>query len=213
MTEHDFLSLPVRDFIEVLSSAQPVPGGGGACALVGALAAALGGMVGSLTLGKKKYADVQEDILLLGEKTRALIGELEGLVRQDADVFEPLSRAYGMSQDTPEQKAEKERVMEEALKEAARVPLTIMEKCGEAVPLLKEYAEKGSRIAVSDAGTAAAFCRAALLGARLNVSVNTRLMKDRAAAEALDAKAEELARIGTAGADAVYEDVLGRLSV
>lgn len=107
-------------------------GGGGASALVGAIGTALGNMVGSLTLGKKKYADVQDDIIALKAKADALQAELLGLVQKDAEMFEPLSKAYGLPKETEEEKAEKARVMEAALKDACSVPVEIMEKICEA---------------------------------------------------------------------------------
>ena len=104
-----------REFVEVLATKAPVPGGGGASALTGAIGTALGNMVGSLTVGKKKYADVEEDIIALQEKSDALQEELLNLVEKDAEVFEPLSKAYGLPKDTPEQQAEKDAVMEKCL--------------------------------------------------------------------------------------------------
>ena len=152
-----FTQLSCEKFVEELASKAPVPGGGGASALVGAVGAALGNMVGSLTVGKKKYADVQEDILALKARTDKLQAEFLALVERDAEVFEPLSRAYGLPKDTPEQQAEKTRVMEAALKEACAVPLHIMEKCGEAIELHREFAAKGTALAISDVGVGVIF--------------------------------------------------------
>ena len=97
------------EFVEVLASKAPVPGGGGASALVAAVGTALGNMVGSLTVGKKKYADVEEEMYQLKEKATALQKEFLHLVERDAEVFEPLSKAYGMPRETEEEKAEKAR--------------------------------------------------------------------------------------------------------
>ena len=182
------------EFIELLASKAPVPGGGGASALAAALGTALGNMVGSLTVGKKKYAGVETRIYEMKARCDALQAELLDLVQQDAEVFEPLSRAYGMPKDTEEQKAERERVLEAALDLACGVPLKIMEKCCEAIALMEEFAQKGSRLALSDAGVGSAFCRAALEGAALNVFINTKLMKDRARADELNEKAEAMLR-------------------
>ena len=148
-----------REFIEALSSKAPVPGGGGAAALMGAIGTALGDMVGSLTLGKKKYADVQEDVIRLKEAAAQLEQEFLELVQADADVFEPLSRAYGLPKETEEQRRHKAEVMEKALTEAAGVPLRIMECCGRAICLVAEMEKIGSVIAISDAGCAAAGLR------------------------------------------------------
>ena len=193
-----FSTVPCDEFVTVLASKAPVPGGGGASALVGAVGTALGNMVGSLTVGKKKYAAVEEEMQELKAKADVLQKELLHLVERDAEVFEPLSKAYGMPKETEEEKAEKARVMEAALKEACSVPVEIMEKCCEAIDLLVEFAAKGSVLAISDAGVGAAFCKAALEGASLNVYINTKSMADREYAESLNKKC-------------VFESVLGRL--
>ena len=187
-----FSTVPCNEFVDVLSSKAPVPGGGGASALVGAVGTALGNMVGSLTVGKKKYADVEEEMYSLKEKATKLQEELLRLVERDAEVFEPLSKAYGMPRATEEEKAEKARVMEIVLKDACSVPMEIMEKCCEAIELLEVFAEKGSTLAISDAGVGAAMCKAALLGASLNVYINTKSMKNREYAEELNAKCDAM---------------------
>lgn len=196
-----------EEFISVLAGSAPVPGGGGASALVGAIGTALGNMVGSLTAGKKKYADVQDEILELKAKSDKLQKELLIMVEKDAEVFEPLSRAYGLPSGTDEEKAEKERVMEAALKAASEVPFGIMELCMEAIDIVSRFSEIGSKIAISDAGCAAACCRAALNAASLNVFINTKLMKDRAYAEEINKRAEEMLELGNVKADAVFDTV------
>ena len=199
-----------EEFVVQLASKAPVPGGGGASALVAAVGAALGNMVGSLTVGKKKYADVQEDILALKAETDKLQAELLALVERDAEVFEPLSRAYGLPKDTPEEQAEKTRVMEAALKEACAVPLAVMEKCGEAIELHREFAAKGTLLAISDVGVGVAFCKAALQGASLNVFINTKAMQDRTHAEEANRRANALLAEYLPLADAIYADVAAR---
>ncbi len=184
-----FSTVPCNEFVEVLGSKAPVPGGGGASALVGAVGTALGNMVGALTVGKKKYADVEEEMKELMAKATTLQDELLHLIERDAEVFEPLSKAYGMPRETEEEKAEKARVMEIVLKDACSVPMEIMEKCCEAIDLIVEFAAKGSALAISDAGVGAAFCKAALEGASLNVYINTKSMKNREYAEELNKNA------------------------
>ena len=206
-----FSTVQCNEFVEVLASKAPVPGGGGASALVGAVGTALGNMVGSLTVGKKKYADVEEEMWALKSKADTLQKELLALVERDAEVFEPLSKAYGMPRETEEQKAEKARVMEIVLKDACSVPMEIMEKCCEALDLLVEFAAKGSALAISDAGVGAVFCKAALHGASLNVYINTKSMKNREYAEELNNKADAMLEKYTKIADQIFESVLGRL--
>ena len=147
-----------RTFVEVLASNAPAPGGGGAAALVGAIGTALGNMVGSLTVGKKKYADVEAEIIALKAKCDALQKELLDQVEADDKGFVPLARAYGIPKDDPD----RPRIMEEATITACKVPMHIMELCCEAIDCVAVFAAKGSRLAVSDAGCGAVCCKAAL---------------------------------------------------
>ena len=173
-----------RKFVEVLASDAPTPGGGGAAALVGAIGTALGNMVGSLTVGKKKYADVEAEIIALKAKCDALQTELLNQVEMDEINFLPLAKAYGIPKDDPN----RDKIMAEATVIACSTPLKIMELCCEAIECIKVFAEKGSRLAVSDAGCGAVCCKAALQAASLNVFINTKSLKDRVVAEELNAK-------------------------
>lgn len=205
-----FSSLCGNEFIEVLASSAPVPGGGGAAAYVGAIGMALGNMVGSLTVGKKKYAEVEPEIIILKEKATVLQQELLQLVDKDAEVFEPLSKAYRLPKDTPQEKAIRDQIMEEALKEACSVPLQIMEKCCEAIELVKEFAQKGSTLAISDAGCSAACLRAALQSASLNVFINTNLMTDLEWAKVANKKAHDMLEVYVNLADGIFQEVRAR---
>lgn len=207
----EYTTLSCEEFTERLATKSPTPGGGGASALVGAIGIALGSMVGSLTLGKKKYAAVEKDILALQERAEGLRQRLLKLVEEDATAFRPLAEAYGMPRDTKEEQEEKDRVMEEALKAAGEVPLEIMKVCCEAIELLEEYQEKGSVIAVSDAGVGAALCRSALEGASLNVFINTKSMKDTSFANQMNEQAEKLLQEYGKRAERLFLTVKGRL--
>ena len=206
----DFSKLSCDAFIEALASKAPVPGGGGASALVGAIGTALGNMVGSLTLGKQKYADVQEDIIALKEKADALQAEFLSLMQRDAQVFEPLSRAYGMPRGTEEEKAQRARVMAQALKDCCEVPLEIMQACCQAIDLHEEFAQKGTAIAISDVGCGVICCKAALQAASLNVFINTKSMTDRQMAEGYNRKAFDMLEGYTIKADKIFERVAAR---
>ena len=206
-----FLSSSVTEFTDVLASKAAVPGGGGASALVGAVGAALGSMVGNLTVGKKKYADVEADMIAATEKIETLRGELLRLVDADAEVFEPLSKAYGMPKETEADRAEKARVMENCLREACSVPMDIMRAACQAIELQAEFADKGSTLAVSDAGVGVIFCKSALQGASLNVFINTKSMTDREYAARIEAEADELLGRYCALADKIFADVMGKL--
>ncbi len=199
------------EFAEVLASSEPVPGGGGASALVGALGISLGSMVGNLTLGRKKYLDVQDDMKIILEKAQLLRNELLSLVEKDAEVFEPLSKAYGLPKNTEEEVSTRNRIMEDALRLACSVPLEIMEKSMDTIILHEELAVKGTKLAISDVGVGVLFCKSALMGASLNVFINTKLMKDRKYADQINAKADELLKKGIERADKVYSDVEGGL--
>lgn len=201
----ELMNLSCEAFLEDLAGSAPAPGGGGAAALVGAAGAALGNMVGSLTVGKKKYAAVEADILVLNRRAAALRKRLEGLVQADADAFTPLAAAYKLPKETPEQQVHKAAVLETALEGACAVPLEIMSACCEGITLAAEYAEKGSVMAVSDAGCAALFCKAALQAAGLNVSINTRLMADNAHAASLNAQSDAMLAEFVPQADQIYE--------
>mgnify|MGYP004625481379 FL=1 len=199
----DMTNESCRKFVEVLASSAPTPGGGGAAALVGAVGTALGNMVGSLTVGKKKYADVEAEILDLKAKCDTLQTELLDLVKKDAEGFEPLAKSYGIPKDDPN-RAE---ILEKATVEACKVPMEIMEKCCEALDYIKIFAEKGSRLAVSDAGCGAVCCKAALQAASLNVFINTKSLKDRTVAEELNRQANVMLSKYCALAEEIFADV------
>jgi formiminotetrahydrofolate cyclodeaminase len=201
----------IPDFVSVLASKSPVPGGGGASALVGALGTALGNMVGSLTVGKKKYAEVEQEIIALQKQSDALAAVLVDLIDKDAEDFEPLSKAYGLPADTDAQKAKKAEVMEKCLRDACATPLEIMRKCAEGIRLCEQFALKGSRLALSDAGVGVIFCKAAMMGASLNVYINTKAMKDRDYAEGINREASALLTEYEARADVVFAGVKTQL--
>lgn len=209
--EEKLVQKTCADFVSELATKSPVPGGGGASALVGAIAVALGNMVASLTIGKKKYIDVEEDIIRLQKRAYAIQDKLLELVDEDAKAFEPLSKAYSMPKETQSQIEEKERVMEEALIKASLVPYKIMEVCIEAIDIIEELAQKGSRLAISDAGVGASCLEAAIKGSALNVFINTKSMKNRTYADELNQKTNELLNIGTSKANEIYENVKNRL--
>ncbi len=201
----------IQEFLTVLSSKAPVPGGGGASAIGGAVGNALGQMVANLTIGKKRYADVEDEIRLLLEQMEALQQEFVSLADGDAEVFAPLAAAYSLPCGTEEEKAYKDRIMEENLLAASLVPIRIMEKSMEMLRILEILAVKGSKMAVSDVGVGVQFIRTALLGAVMNVYINTKSMKDRERAEELNTCADRLVAEGTKKADEIYGIVLGKL--
>ena len=192
-----------REFVTVLASDAPAPGGGGAAALVGAIGTALGNMVGSLTVGKKKYAAVEAEIIALKAKCDDLQKQLLDQVEADEVNFLPLAKAYGIPKDDPN----RDKVLEEATIIACSTPMHIMELCCEAIEAIAVFAEKGSRLAVSDAGCGAVCCKAALQAASLNVFINTKSLKNREVAEEMNAKANGMLDKYCAMADEIFAAV------
>ena len=201
----DFAQASCTEFVTVLATNAPVPGGGGASALVGAIGAALGNMVGSLTVGKKKYADVEAEIIALKGKCDRLQKDLLDQIALDAKGFEPLAKAYGIPKDDPN----RDRILEEATMVACQVPMKIMELCCESLDAIAVFAEKGSRLAVSDAGCGAVCVKAALQAASLNVFINTKTLKNREAAEEMNKKCLDMLDKYGALADKIFETVKG----
>jgi len=192
-----------RTFVEVLASNAPAPGGGGAAALVGAIGTALGNMVGSLTVGKKKYADVEAEIIALKGKCDELQKQLLNQVEADEVNFLPLAKAYGIPKDDPN----RDKIMEEATIIACSTPMKIMELCCEAMDCIAVFAAKGSRLAVSDAGCGAVCCKAALQAASLNVFINTKSLKNREVAEEMNRKANLMLNKYCQMADEIFNEV------
>lgn len=205
--ERDFTDKSCREFIDVLASSAPIPGGGGASALVGAIGVALGNMVGSLTVGKKRYAEVEADIIGYKKEADEITQTLLTLVAKDAEVFEPLSKAYSLPKNTSEELAEREKVMAIVLKDACEVPLEIMKTCAKGLDLMEEFADKGSHIALSDAGVGATLLKSALQGASLNIYINTKSMKDKELAEKFNNEADRLRSVYEVKADEIFEKV------
>ncbi len=180
MSGETLIDETVTEFLDALASSAPAPGGGSVAALSGAMGAALVSMVCNLTLGKKRYADVQDDIQALIEQSEALRQELTDLLQADVEAFTGVSLAYKMPRGTPEEKASRTAAIQEALKKATMPPIKVAEACVKVLDLCTPAAEKGSRNAVSDAGVAALMAEAGLRSAALNVLINLKYIKDKA---------------------------------
>ncbi|PKM83653.1 MAG: sugar ABC transporter substrate-binding protein [Firmicutes bacterium HGW-Firmicutes-13] len=199
------------DFLEVLSSKAPVPGGGGAAALGGAIGIALSNMVGNLTVGKKKYADVEDEVKDLLDKGYKVLEELKALVDKDAEVFEPLSKAYSLPKDTPEQAKHKEEVMEECSKVACSVPMEIMRKSYEGIKIHERMGQIGSMLAISDVGCGVVLLKSALISGMLNVLINVNSIKDQEYVKAANEEMTKLLTEGSRIADETLNLVVNKL--
>jgi len=199
-------------FIDNLASKAPVPGGGGGAAMGGAIGMALSNMVGNLTVGKKKYADVEGEVKELIAKGEEIISRLKSLVDRDAEVFEPLSRAYGLPKNTPEEAKYKEETMENCCKTACGVPLEIMRSAFEGIKIQARMGEIGTMIAISDVGCGVVFLKSALIAGSLNVIINLNTIKDQAFCSATRREMDELLQTGTKIADETLALVLAKLT-
>lgn len=201
----DISTISVSEFTQSLASKTSVPGGGGASALAASVAIALGDMVGEYTLGKKKYAHVEEEIAECMAKAQDLRVRLLACIEKDALAFEPLSKAYSIPKDQPDRDA----IMEDCLKAAAEVPLEILMLSAEAMELLVTFSQKGSVIVVSDAATGAAILAGAMKGAAVNVKINSKSMKDREYADRLNEQVDQLLAKYLPLADEIYDAIYG----
>lgn len=202
-----FPDIQIKEFDALLASKSPTPGGGGASALAASLGAALGSMVGKLTLGKKKYAEYEVELTELMAELEAMRLRAEVLIDEDAAAFEPLAAAYAVPKDRPG----RDELMERCLRRAAEPPMEMLRLACRGIMIHERLEKIGSVLAISDVGTGVIMFWAAMYGAAMNVRVNTRLMKDREFAEKLNAEVAELMNSHWKIADRVYEDVWERL--
>lgn len=201
----------IDDFVEDLAGSAPVPGGGGASAIAGSIGTALGGMVASLTLGKEKYENVEDEIKTLKSHTDEIQKRLLKLADADAQVFSKLSAVYGMPKESDCEKQSRSQAMEAALKDAADVPLMIMKETSKAISLMDDFARKGNKMAVSDAGCGVILCKSALQSAWLNVCINTKAMKDRVHANKINEEGRSILQKCVPLADKIYSYVEAEL--
>jgi methenyltetrahydrofolate cyclohydrolase len=191
----------IEFFLDELSSNKLVPGGGSAASLVAAIGIALGSMVGNLALSKKRYQSLIPEIESVIIKSERLKRELQYLIEKDAELCEPLIKAFKIS------KPEREVIMDDALEEACAVPLEIMKKTIEAIALHEHLFNLGIKTAISDIGVGVSFCKAALEGASLSIFINTKLMKNDRIKSKLNEEAEMLLQMGIEKANTIFQEV------
>lgn len=187
-------SKTVQQFLDETASSSPAPGGGSVSALAAALGAALTSMVCRLTIGKKKYADVQtelEDVLRQSEEYRQ---RFTALIDEDTQAFNKVMAAFALPKDSDELKRRRDAAIQEATKKATLVPLKLMEVCEQALQLAKVVAEKGNVNSVSDAGVAAKILMAGCEGAYLNVRINLANLTDESFSAQTFQQADGIAR-------------------
>ncbi|MEA5083049.1 MAG: cyclodeaminase/cyclohydrolase family protein [Lachnospiraceae bacterium] len=195
-------------FAEKLASKEPVPGGGGVAALVGSLGTALATMVANYSIGKKAFLGMEAKHQEIIDKSTDLRIKLLSLIDEDAENFEPLSKAYGLPTSTDQEKAEKEKVLQATLKVAADGPVKMVEYIYEAIKLQEELVDLSTKIIISDVGCGVQMLKAALYSANLNVVVNMNLIKDEAYVAEVNAKTSKMVADGAAICDTVFEKVV-----
>lgn len=198
----------LQEFTIEAASKQPIPGGGSVSALVGSLASSLSQMVTNLTIGKKTYAQYEEELNDVKKETEILRSNLLDCIDKDAEAFKPLAEAYSLPKDTPGYQEK----MEQCLKQAAQPPFLILKYCTRIIDLDERLAITGSKISVSDAATSVMLAHGALYGAYINILVNTRLMKDQDYAYDLTKQAVDLLDEYSVKALNIYDDICKRLT-
>jgi methenyltetrahydrofolate cyclohydrolase len=202
----------IDNFLDALASQSATPGGGSAAAIIGAMGAALVSMVCNLTIGKKKYADVEGEMKEVRAKAEALRHKLTGMIEDDVKAFDQVMDAYGMAKETDAEKAAREKAIQAALKQATEVPLRCCHAAREVIDLAAIASDKGNLNVISDAGVGVLAAYAALRSAALNVFTNAKIITDKAFAEAKVKELEKLLAGAEAATEKAYEVVKGKLS-
>ena len=197
----------IATFLDDLASERPTPGGGGAAAVTGAIGAALVSMVANLTIGKKNYEDVWEDLKDVNAKAEALRAELTAAIEEDVVAFGSVMGAYGLPRATGEEKAKRTAAIQSALKDATLTPLRAVKACFDVILLSAAVAEKGNLNVISDAGVAVLSANAGLRSAALNVFINAKAIKDRDFAEKQIAEVNTLLAQAAEMTETVYRTV------
>ena len=202
------LNKSLKEFSEMTSTKDPVPGGGGVTALAGSLASALAQMVCNLTIGKKSYLQYTDELISIRKELDILRNNLLDCINKDAEAFKPLAEAYSLPKDS-EGYAEN---LEKCLKDAAASPMLILKYCSRVIDLDERLAVIGSKISVSDAATSVMLAHGGLYCAYVNILVNTSLMKDEQYAKQINKEAVDLLDEYSVKALNIYDDICRRLT-
>jgi formiminotetrahydrofolate cyclodeaminase len=208
-----FINYAIKEFIELLASKEPAPGGGSAAALVGSIGVALSSMVANLTIGKEKFKDKEELMKEIVQKNEKLQKELLELIEKDAEAFNKVADALKLPKNNPEEKEKRKEILENALKEASLVPLEVMKKSLEALKILENTLGNSTPNAVSDIGVSALCLKSAIQSAWLNVKINLVSIRDKDFVYEIQRQAESLLEDGIQLANRIYEEVESVLQI
>lgn len=203
--------MKIKNFMEMLSSKAATPGGGSVAALTGAMGAALLSMVGNLTVGKEQYKEVEDDIKDLLKKSESLRATLQELMEKDVEVFNQFMAIMKLPRTNEEEKKNRNKKMQSALIEAARVPLEVARKSKEVIDICLKIADKGTKNAISDVGVGVLLSEAAFHSAIINVKINLNMIKDENTKKELSQEIENLNNMVKGEKEKVLEIVLERL--
>ena len=206
-----YINNSMKEFAGDLGAKKSMPGGGSAAAYAATMANSLAMMVANFTLGKKKYADYEEDIVRILERAQKMSEDVMSLVDKDIEAFLPLSNCYKMQANTEEEKKAKALEMEKCLRGAAMVPMEILDISKDILDLHEELLIKGSVMLLSDVGVGAEMVRVAAKSAYININVNTKYMKDRDYADKAVLKYADLLKVIEDKCDRIYSEVMNRL--
>ncbi len=202
---------PIQRFLDELASPAPTPGGGGAAAVMGAMGAALVSMMCNLTIGKRNYESVEDEMKATLERAENVRARLTDMVRADAEAFAQVMGAYRLPKETDEQKQARSQAIQAALKAATDAPLACAKACAEVIELSRVAAEKGNKNVISDAGVAVLAGHGALKSAALNVYVNVSGIKDESFVHERMSELNAILTGMDVAAEEIYQEVKSRL--
>jgi formiminotetrahydrofolate cyclodeaminase len=205
--------LKVSEFLDETASNSPAPGGGSIAALAASLGASLISMVCRLTIGKKKYADVQSEMETILAKSEKLRGQFTAIVDEDTQAFNAVMAAFALPKTSEEFKTLRAAAIQEATKQAAKVPLKLMKLCSEGIDLIDSLIMKGNQNSLSDAGVAALMFRSACEGAALNVAINLNSIHDASFVEQMRKETERYKNRVSASVEQISRDVASRFTL
>ena len=203
-----YVDMSMTKFAEELASKKSMPGGGSVAAYALTLSNSLASMVANFTTGKKKYAEFEEDIQNILEKTRLISKKAIAMVDEDAEAFLPLAAVYKMPAESEEEKRSKDIEMQKCLKNAAIVPMNLLRLSLEVLDLHEELLIKGSKMLISDVGVGVQMLKASALSAKLNVLINIKDIKDCEFVDKMSSEMDRLIEEITERCDKIYGVVL-----